>query len=207
MFVRAYLRASTEDQDATRARNALETFAKDHGVVIASEYVENVSGAKLERPELMRLLKDAKHGDVLLVEQVDRLSRLTEADWLKLRAMIEEKGVLVVALDLPTSHGALKPQALDDFTARMFKAINAMMLDMLAAVARKDYEDRRRRSAEGIVKARAAGKYKGRPVDTKQHETIRKLLGAGLSWNAVQEAVKCGRGTIATVAKQLKEAE
>jgi len=35
----------------------------------------------------------------------------------------------------------------DDFTARMFDAINSMMLDMLAAVARKDYEDRRRRVA------------------------------------------------------------
>jgi hypothetical protein len=32
----------------------------------------------------------------------------------------------------------------EEFTARMFAAVNAMMLDMLAAVARKDYEDRRR---------------------------------------------------------------
>ena len=41
-----------------------------------------------------------------------------------------------------------------------------MMLDMLAAVARKDYEDRRRRQAQGIVKAKAAGAYRGRPEDT-----------------------------------------
>ena len=39
----------------------------------------------------------------------------------------------------------------------MFTAINAMLLDMLAAVARKDYEDRRRRQAQGIVKAKAEG--------------------------------------------------
>jgi DNA invertase Pin-like site-specific DNA recombinase len=37
----------------------------------------------------------------------------------------------------------------------MFSAINAMLLDMLAAVARKDYEDRRRRQAQGIEKAKA----------------------------------------------------
>jgi DNA invertase Pin-like site-specific DNA recombinase len=48
----------------------------------------------------------------------------------------------VVALDLPTSWIA-KPD--DAFTARMFEALNAMMLDMLAAIARKDYDDRRRR--------------------------------------------------------------
>ena len=34
----------------------------------------------------------------------------------------------------------------DEFTARMFGAVNAMMLDVLAAEARKDYEDRRRQA-------------------------------------------------------------
>ena len=44
---------------------------------IVGTYVENESGAKLARPELFRLLADSQPGDVLLVEQVDRLSRLT----------------------------------------------------------------------------------------------------------------------------------
>ena len=43
-------------------------------------YVENESGASLKRPELFRLLGDCKAGDVLLIEQVDRLSRLNDAD-------------------------------------------------------------------------------------------------------------------------------
>jgi DNA invertase Pin-like site-specific DNA recombinase len=53
----------------------------------------------------------------------------------------------------------------DDFTARMFDAIDGMMLDVLAAVARKDYEDRRRRHMQGQAKAKAKaeGKYVGRP--------------------------------------------
>jgi DNA invertase Pin-like site-specific DNA recombinase len=72
--------------------------------------------------------------------------------------------IRVVALDLPTSWQLAAPG--DEFTARMFAALNAMMLDMLAAVARKDYEDRRRRQAQGIVKAKAAGAYRGRPEDT-----------------------------------------
>jgi DNA invertase Pin-like site-specific DNA recombinase len=41
----------------------------------------------------------------------------------------------------------------DDFTMRMFEAVNGMMLDVLAAVARKDFEDRRRRQAQGQMKA------------------------------------------------------
>ena len=79
MFVRAYLRASTDEQDANRARGELKAFASARGLSVACWYVENESGATLARPELFRLLADAQPGDVLLVEQVDRLSRLTTA--------------------------------------------------------------------------------------------------------------------------------
>ena len=145
MFVRAYLRASTAEQDASRARGALDTFATERGLRIAARYIENESGAKLQRPELFRLLGDCEPGDVLLVEQVDRLSRLTSPDWVKLRAEIDARQVRIVALDLPTSWSLAAPA--DDFTDRMFAAVNNMMLDVLAAVARKDYEDRRRRQS------------------------------------------------------------
>ena len=47
MFVRAYLRASTDDQDANRARDQLKAFAAERGLSIAAWYVENESGAKL----------------------------------------------------------------------------------------------------------------------------------------------------------------
>jgi DNA invertase Pin-like site-specific DNA recombinase len=47
----------------------------------------------------------------------------------------------------------------DEFTSRMFEAINGMLLDMIAAVARKDYDDRRRRQAKGQAKAKAEGRY------------------------------------------------
>jgi len=53
----------------------------------------------------------------------------------------------------------------DGFTQRILSAVNAMLLDMLAAVARKDYEDRRRRQSEGIEKARTEGKYRGRQIN------------------------------------------
>lgn len=48
----------------------------------------------------------------------------------------------------------------DEFTARMFEAINGMLLDVFAAVARKNYEDRRRRRFEGQAKARPQGSTK-----------------------------------------------
>jgi DNA invertase Pin-like site-specific DNA recombinase len=197
MNARAYLRASTSEQDASRAREQVEAFAAERGLNIVGTYVENESGAKLARPELFRLLADSKPGDVLLVEQVDRLSRLTDSDWRKLRAEIDARQVRVVALDLPTSWQLAAPA--DEFTARMFAAVNGMMLDVLAAVARKDYEDRRRRQANGVAKARLEGKYRGRPEDTDRNAGIAGMLRSGMSWSAIQAATGCSRATIAKV--------
>jgi DNA invertase Pin-like site-specific DNA recombinase len=60
----------------------------------------------------------------------------------------------------------------NEFAGRMFEAINGMLLDMLAAVARKDYVDRRRRQAQGQAKAKVEGRYKGRPEDAERNDGI-----------------------------------
>lgn len=206
MFVRAYLRASTSERDANRARDQLEAFAADHGLRIAACYVENESGAKLARPELFRLLTDSQPGDILLTENVDRLSRLSGGDWEALKGELARKHVRVVALDLPTSWVMISAKT-DDFTARMFDAINGMMLDMLAAVARKDYEDRRRRVAQGQAKARAEGRYKGRAENVARNDGIASLLRAGSSWSQVQGAFECSRATVAKIAKRISKGD
>ncbi|WP_445335787.1 recombinase family protein [Citrobacter koseri] len=175
MLIFGYLRASTSGQDATRAKDALKIFARQHGHRIAGWYVDNMPGTTMNRPELVRLLEEAEPGDVILVEQVDRLSRLDDAGRETLRKQITDKQLAIVSLDLPTSHLALTRLSGDDFTRSMLKAVNGMMLDMLAAIARKDYEDRRRRQAEGICKAKAEGKYRGRVADAQKHELIRTL--------------------------------
>jgi DNA invertase Pin-like site-specific DNA recombinase len=206
MFVRAYLRASTDEQDASRARDQLKAFAAERNLAVACWYLENESGAKLARPELFRLLADAQPGDILLVEQVDRLSRLTSADWEKLRTEIKGKQVRVVALDLPTSWTVATDHA-DEFTTRMFEAINAMLLDMLAAVARKDYDDRRRRQAQGQAKAKAEGRYGGRPEDTERNARIAQQLRDGVSWSSIQRAEDCSRSTVWKVHRRMATPE
>ncbi|MGA2997609.1 recombinase family protein [Bradyrhizobium sp.] len=204
-YVRAYLRASTDQQDAERAREQLKAFAAERGLTIVSWYVENESGAKLARPELFKLLADAHEGDILLVEQVDRLSRLTAADWERLKAELAARKVRVVALDLPTSW-TMAAKAADEFTTRMFEAINGMLLDMLAAVARKDYDDRRRRQAQGQAKAKAEGLYKGRAENVERNDGISRMIAAGQSWSSIQAATGCSRATIAKIAKRAKQA-
>lgn len=202
MFVRAYLRASTKEQDANRAKGDLEVFAKERALQIAAFYVENESGASLKRPELFRLLADCHPGDILLIEQVDRLSRLSTEDWEELKAQLQTRRVRVVALDLPTSW--MMTHAADEMTSRMMEALNAMMLDMLAAIARKDYTDRRRRQAQGIAKLKAEGGYKGRKPDNHRNAAIKQMLARGDSWNHIIAATGCSRSTLSRLGRQLK---
>lgn len=100
--------------------------------------------------------------------------------------------------------------ASDDFTGRMLDAVNSMLMDMLAAVARKDYEDRRRRQREGIEQAKREGieqakregRYKGRPINDALHTRIIELRSHGLSIRKTAEIVGCGVSTVQRAEKR-----
>jgi DNA invertase Pin-like site-specific DNA recombinase len=104
--------------------------------------------------------------DMLLIEQVDCLSRLDAEDWEHLKRELQVCKARVAALDFPTSW--MMTTTMDEMTARMMDALNGMMPDMLAAIARKDCTDRRRHQQQGIEKLKAEGGYKGRKEDVEQ---------------------------------------
>lgn len=196
-MVRAYLRASTVAQDAMRAKGALLAFAESHGQRIAAFYPENETGTKLNRPELFRLLEDSQPGDVLLCEQIDRLSRLNQKDWDTLRGIIKSKGLHIVSLDLPTSHPLMNPPKKADFVGWMLASMNDLLLDVLAAVSRKDYEDRVRRTKEGIEKAKLIeGKYTGRKADESLHTRVKACLDSGMAIRKVATVCGCSKTTV-----------
>ena len=97
---------------------------------------------------------------------------------------------------------ALQPERSTEFMSSVLQAINAMMLDMLAAIARKDYEDRRNRQMQGIARAKVEGKYAGRGKDTEKRKIIASLLKSGHSYSDIQKMAKCSRHLIADVAKE-----
>ncbi len=162
---RTYSRASTDDQDATRARETLRIFASKHGTRIAATYVEKASGTLLDRRELLRLLADAERGDVLLVEAIDRLSRLDRAT-LRPVARPDRPGGPAGGFSRSTTDPFIDPAGygrrrrsprVDDAGAI------PVVLRIHGAFARKDSETRRARAAQGIAKVKAARVYKGRP--------------------------------------------
>ena len=195
MLIRTYLRASTTEQDAQRAKEELKAFGAKFNSRIAGYYIENQSGTKLERPELNKLIDDSEAGDVLLIEKMDRLTRLPWLEWKTLKARIMEKGLVIVVADQPMTHAVFCAGEQNSITL----ALTEFILDLGAAMARDDYETRHKRQAQGIAKAKAEGKYRGRRVNVSLHQDIRDQLKLGRSYSEIQQKLGCSRATIARV--------
>jgi DNA invertase Pin-like site-specific DNA recombinase len=199
MTVRIYVRASTKDQDAERALDSLKEFASTiNGVTV--EYVENESGTKLDRPVLNKLLADAENGDTLLVESVDRLSRLKQDEFEVLKGRIKEKGLKLVVADLPTTHVLLNTD--DTITSSILNLVNNLLIDLLATMARLDNEKRIERIKQGLE--RSGYKPNGKKADTQKHDRIKELNAKGLTKEEIAKAVGCGVATVYRVLKNEK---
>ena len=195
MTVRIYVRASTKDQDATRALADLVAFSTsydDNNV----EYVEHFSGTKLDRPLLAKLLKDAEQGDILLVESVDRLSRLSQDDFAILKQRIKDKGLRLVVADLPTTHTVS-----EGMTGDILRVINDMLIDLLATMAKLDNDKRRERIKQGL--ANSGYKPTGKKANTVKHNRIRELDSQNnMTKEEIAKAVGVGVATVYRVLKQ-----
>ncbi|MDY6490353.1 recombinase family protein [Acinetobacter faecalis] len=197
MNTRIYVRASTKEQDAQRALDDLRDFAKNLGTD-SIEYIENHTGTKLERPQLNKLLNESKQGDILLVESVDRLSRLTQDDFSTLKQRIKDKGLRLIVQDLPTTHALIN--VTDDITGAVLNVVNNMLIDLLATMARLDNEKRKERIKQGLE--RSGYIPTGKKADTAKHKRILELAALGsMTKDEIAKAVDVG---IATVYRVLK---
>ena len=196
MNIRIYVRASTKEQNAERALDDLRAFAANLGHH-TTEYIENHTGTKLERPQLNKLLNESEYGDILLVESVDRLSRLTQADFKTLKDRIHAKGLRLIIADLPTTH--FSPT--DSMTGELMNVINSMLIDLLATMARLDNEKRRERIKQG--QAIKGYKPTGKKADAAKHKRIKELAAMGsMTKEEIANAVDVGVATVYRVLKQ-----
>lgn len=195
MTVRIYVRASTKDQDAERALSDLIKFSNDYSSEYI-EYIENESGTKLNRPILTKLLNESNQGDILLVESVDRLSRLEQSDFEILKQQIKGKGLRLVVADLPTTHVVNT-----GMTGEILNVINSMLIDLLATMAKLDNDKRRERIKQGLE--RSGYKPTGKKANTAKHTRIKQLLDAGdMTKEEIAKAVGVGVATVYRVKAQ-----
>ena len=194
--VRIYVRASTKDQNAERALADLVKFSKDYSKKNIA-YIENYSGTKHDRPQLTKLLNEAKQGDILLVESVDRLSRLSQDDFAILKQRIKDKGLRLVVADLPTTHTISN----DSMTSEILRVVNDMLIDLLATMAKLDNDKRKERIKQGL--ALSGYKPKGKKANTAKHNRILELASNGnMTKDEIAKAVGVG---VATVYRVLKD--
>ena len=123
------------------------------------------------------MIADLQPGEVVIAEQIDRISRLPLDEAERLVAAIQAKGA---RLSVP---GVIDLTDLvagaDGVSKIVLEAVQAMLLRLALQMARDDYTTRRERQRQGIQLARAAGMYAGRVADTTTHQRIIALRSAG----------------------------
>lgn len=171
-IARIYLRVSTDTQDLAR-QESISLDAKAAGYYVAGIYREKASGARADRPELLRLISDLQNGEVVIAEKIDRISRLPLPEAERLVASIRAKGA---KLAVP---GIIDLTELAEETtgvARIvLESVQDMLLKLALQMAYDEYQDRRERQKQGIELAKIAGKYKGKRADLKKHQLIISL--------------------------------
>lgn len=172
-----YARTSTTDQTA-----GLEAQLRELGAAGCQRiFKEQVSSVDTKRPELERTLDYVREGDTLVVTKLDRLARsmphLTEITG-KLKSKGVELKVLALNLDTSTPTGKL-------------------MLNLLGSIAEFERELMLERQREGIAKAKAEGKYKGRvPTARRKAHDVRRLKAEGKTIDAIVQELEVSRSSV-----------
>ena len=190
---RLYLRVSTDEQDLAR-QASVEANARQAGYYIAGIYREKASGARVDRPELLRMIADLQQGEVVIAEKMDRLSRLPLPEAEQLIAAIRAKGARLAIPGLVDLSDMAR--AADGIAKIVLESTQEMLLKLALQMARDDYETRRDRQQQGIALAKASGKYAGRKPDLAMQQRIVALRKAGYSIRATADMAGCSQSQV-----------
>lgn len=169
-----YARVSTNEQDTTIQCEALQRAQCD----VVRE--EKASGTTTKgRVELAAILDFIREGDTLVVTRIDRLAR-SIADLQVIVRQLAERGARLQATEQP----------IDTSTAA-----GKAFLNMLGVFAEFETNLRRERQLEGIAKAKAAGKYKGRRAIISAAD-VRRLHSLGTTPTAIAKTLGIGRASV-----------
>ncbi|OBS98275.1 resolvase [Vibrio cyclitrophicus] len=177
MSIVGYIRVSTVQQNTVRQLDGIE---------IDKVFVEKCSGSTTDREELRRLKEYVREGDTLVVHDISRLAR----DMKDLLALVEFFNSKSVAVQF------IKENMI--FSADKSNPMNDLLLNLLGSVYQFERQMLLERQAEGIAKAKAAGKYKGR-VATVDKQAVLNCLSSGLSIRKTAQKLGIGVSTVQRV--------
>lgn len=171
-----YARTSTVEQQAC-FKTQLETLRSLGCEKVFQEQVSSVG----QRAQLVAALDYVREGDVLVVTKLDRLARST-AHLLQLHQRLRDKGasLKVLKLDLDTS-----------------TATGKLLFTMVGAIAEFERGLMFERQREGIAKAKAEGKYKGRkPTARAKADEVLSLRREGVGATEIARRLEIGRASV-----------
>lgn len=173
-----YARTSTVDQVAGFEAQIAELEQAGCEKVF-QEQVSSVD--RTARQALSDALEFVREGDTLIVTKLDRLAR-SVAHLIEMRDMLEDKGahlrILNMNIDTSTPTGKL-------------------LLTMLSGIAEFEREIMLERQREGIAKAKAEGKYKGRkPTARAKSEEVLSMRREGAGATEIAKALGIGRASV-----------
>lgn len=173
-----YARTSTLDQKA-----GLESQLRVLGDAGCEKvFEEQVSSVDVKaRKKLAEALDYLRDGDTLIVAKLDRLARSVQ-HLLEILDTLGRKGVHLRILDLGIDTGT---------------PTGKLMLTVLGGIAEFEREIMLERQREGIAKAKAAGKYKGRkPTARAMSEQVLALHDAGKGATEIAKTLTIGRASV-----------
>ena len=192
--VALYARVSTKNngQHPETQLIALREYAQHRGFHVAGEYVDiGISGAKDRRPELDRLMTDARRRrfDVVLVARFDRFARSTKHLVLALEEF-SALGIDFVSLN----------ESIDTSTA-----MGRMVFTVIAAVAELERAIIHERIQAGVERARRQGKRFGRPGVVVDREKVARLKADGRSIKSIAKECGIARSTVRGILARVAE--
>jgi len=156
-----YARTSTADQIA-----GLETQIEELKMAGCEKLFKEQVSSVVVRAQLESALDFVREGDMFVVTQLDRLAR-SIADLMVIIQTLERKDVNVRILNLGMDTGT---------------PTGKLMLTVLGAVAQFEREMMLERQREGVLRAKAAGKYKGRkPIASDRRQDVVRLAAEGIT--------------------------
>lgn len=156
-------------------------------------FVEQVSSVA-HRDQLEAALDFVREGDVLVAVRLDRLARST-GDLLTIIASLERKGVALRILDFGGSEVDTKSPS------------GKLIVTMFGAVAQFERELLLARQREGIAKAKAEGRYRGRaPTARAKSAEVRRLAQCGTSARAIAFELSISRASVYRILAEEKAA-
>ncbi|ELB2795691.1 recombinase family protein [Vibrio alginolyticus] len=169
-----YIRVSTVQQNTVRQLDGIE---------LDKVFVDKCSGSTTDREQLERLKEYVREGDTVVVHDISRLAR----DMKDLLGLIEFFNAKSVAVQFIKEHMV--------FSADKSNAMNELLLNLLGSVYQFERQMLLERQAEGIAKAKVAGKYKGRTA-TVDRQAILDYLESGLSIRKTAQKLGVGVSTV-----------